>query len=338
MKFFGYIRDRMASLIISAFSLIVIIIFLLAFKVETQVLALVAVIFIMSVTACLLWDYGRRKDFYKRLEAVEKELDKKYLLAEMMEEPGFLEGRIFTGVIADCNKSMADHVSAHRRANREFREYIEMWVHEVKIPVSSLRLMCHNRSFDPQKMTGELKRIDDYIDNVLYYSRAENAEKDYLIKEIHLEECFKAAAIKNMDAVNMIGADIKTRGLGVSVMTDGKWLEFIFGQLLDNSMKYKSPERRLEIEVVAETLPDRTVVTFKDNGIGIVPEDLPHIFDKSFTGHNGRTGAHSTGMGLYIIKSLCRRLGHDIKAESLPGSYTAITITFGKNDFYIMTD
>ncbi len=331
MRFASYIRDRMATLIITIFSLAVTLIFLLAFRVETQVIALVAVIFLLSAAACLLWDYFRKRDYYLRLEAMLSELDKKYLLAEMMEEPAFLEGRILSDTLVESGKSMADNVADFRRTNKEFREYIEMWVHEVKIPVSSLRLMCHNRTLDPARIAGELKRIDDYIDNVLYYSRAENAGQDYIIKEVSLEECFKAAAIKNMDALNMMGADIKTEGLGLKVMTDGKWLEFIFGQLLDNSMKYKSPDRGLEIEVRGEELPDKTNVYFKDNGIGIAPEDIPYVFDKSFTGHNGRKGAHSTGMGLYIVKSLVERLGHSISVSSEAGRSTTFTLTFGKS-------
>ncbi len=331
MRFADYLRDRMATLIITIFSLAVTLIFLLAFRVETQVMALVAVIFVLSAAACLLWDYFRKRDYYLRLEAMLSDLDKKYLLAEMMEEPAFLEGRILSDTLVESGKSMADNVADFRRTNKEFREYIEMWVHEVKIPVSSLRLMCHNRTLDPARIAGELKRIDDYIDNVLYYSRAENAGQDYIIKEVSLEECFKAAAIKNMDALNMMGADMKTEGLGLKVMTDGKWLEFIFGQLLDNSMKYKSPDRGLEIEVRGEELPDKTNVYFKDNGIGIAPEDIPYVFDKSFTGHNGRKGAHSTGMGLYIVKSLVERLGHSISVSSEAGRSTTFTLTFGKS-------
>lgn len=331
MRFADYLRDRMATLIITIFSLAVTLIFLLAFRVETQVMALVAVIFVLSAAACLLWDYFRKRDYYLRLEAMRSDLDKKYLLAEMMEEPDFLEGRILSDTLVESGKSMADNVADFRRTNKEFREYIEMWVHEVKIPVSSLRLMCHNRTLDPARIAGELKRIDDYIDNVLYYSRAENAAQDYIIKEVSLEECFKAAAIKNMDALNMMGADMKTEGLDLKVMTDGKWLEFIFGQLLDNSMKYKSPDRGLEIEVRAEELPDKTNVYFEDNGIGIAPEDIPYVFDKSFTGHNGRKGAHSTGMGLYIVKSLFERLGHSISVSSEAGRSTVFTLTFGKS-------
>lgn len=331
MRFADYLRDRMAALIITIFSLAVTLIFLLAFRVETQVMALVAVIFVLSAAACLLWDYFRKKEYYSRLEAMLSELDKKYLLAEMMDEPGFLEGQILSDTLVESGKAMADHVADYRRTNKEFREYIEMWVHEVKIPVASLRLMCHNKTLDPGKITGELKRIDDYIDNVLYYSRAENAGQDYIIKEISLEECFKTAAIKNMDALNMMGADLRTEGLDLSLMTDGKCLEFIFGQLLDNSMKYKSPDRSLEIKVSAQDLPDRTVVVFADNGIGIAPEDIPYVFDKSFTGHNGRKGAHSTGMGLFIVKSLCQRLGHSISVSSEAGSSTTFTLTFGKS-------
>ena len=113
-------------------------------------------------------------------------------------------------------------------------------------------------------------------------------------------------------------------------MTDGKWLSFILGQLMSNSLKYESTE----ISVTGEDFPDRTVLRFRDNGIGIPESDLPHIFEKSFTGENGRTHTKSTGMGLYIVKKLCDRLGHAVEVSSVQGEFTEIAIAFGKNELY----
>ena len=121
-------------------------------------------------------------------------------------------------------------------------------------------------------------------------------------------------------------------------MTDSKWMQFILGQLMGNSMKYLSHEREPEIKVWAEQFDDKTVLHFRDNGIGIPKGDLPKIFEKSFTGENGHTHAKSTGMGLYIVKKLCNKLGHTVSADSVQGEYTEIIISFGKNELYSMTD
>jgi signal transduction histidine kinase len=117
-------------------------------------------------------------------------------------------------------------------------------------------------------------------------------------------------------------------------MTDGKWLGYILGQLISNSLKYFSDTREPEIHISAADEQDCVKLCFCDNGIGIPAADLPRIFDKSFTGENGRTSAKSTGMGLYIVKNLCEKLGHRIEVSSEFGVYTEFIITFAKNDYY----
>ncbi len=224
------------------------------------------------------------------------------------------------------------------KLSEDFREYIELWVHEIKLPVASLLLMSHNDGESGNKYSEQLKRIDDYIENVLYYARSENAEKDYIIKEVSLKRIFGNIAVKNREELLQRNVGIFTEGLDRTVMTDAKWLEYILGQLLGNSMKYIAEGREPEIHISAEENGDRTVLHFRDNGIGIPASDLPYIFEKSYTGENGRTRSRSTGMGLYIVKSLCDRLGHTVSADSVKGEYTDIMISFGKNEYITMQE
>ena len=122
----------------------------------------------------------------------------------------------------------------------------------------------------------------------------------------------------------------------ISVMTDGKWLEFMLVQLISNSIKYRSEDRESVIKITAEEGTESVKLRFYDNGIGIPKSDLPYIFDRSFTGENGRIRSKSTGMGLYIVRNLCEKLGHHVSADSKQSEFTEITITFGKNDFFKM--
>ena len=250
----------------------------------------------------------------------------------MTEKPEFYDGKLLNEVIREADKSMCEHIAEYRHQSEDFREYIELWVHEIKLPVASLQLMCHNDGIS--RYSEQLKRIDGYIENVLYYARSENAEKDYIIKEISLKRIFADTAIKNREALQEQNVSIRTENLDVSVMTDGKWLEYIFVQLMSNSLKYFSSEREPEIFVYAENKSDRVIFHFRDNGIGIPEQDLSKIFEKSFTGENGHHHAKSTGMGLYIVKKLCDKLGHGISAASAEGEYTDIIITFGKDNFH----
>lgn len=336
MKGLDYIKDRITAYVMRGIAGLTALIFLSAFRVQAQAVIVVMVLFLVTAVSLELWDYMRKRGFYRRLETALKELDKKYLLPELLEQPDFYEGKLLVDALRECDKSMTEHVADYRRQSREFREYIELWVHEAKIPVASLRLMCHNSGSSSQKMAGQLGRIDDYIENVLYYARSENAEKDYVIKEVSLQKTFGNVAVKNREALQVMDAELATSGLDRYVMTDGKWLEFMIGQLMANSMKYCSRERRLVIRVWAEQTDDRVVFHFRDNGKGIDARDLPYVFEKSFTGRNGRENHGSTGMGLYIVRNLCERLGHRIEVFSEYGEYTEVRIDFWKNDFYKM--
>ncbi len=328
MKVTAYIRDRLPRYLILAAAWVLVLIFMYTFHVPAEAVIIMTALTLIGETAAELWDIMRRRSYYDRLLSDLAQLDRKYLLPEMLEEPDFLDGRILCTAIQEADKSMHEQTALYRRENADFREYIELWVHEIKLPVAGLQLMCHNDG--NTRYTEQLRRIDEYIENVLFYARSGSAEKDYIIKPVSLRRTFADTAVKNREELQERGISLVTGSLDAEVLTDAKWLSFIFGQLMSNSIKYEADE----ISVTAEDLPDRTVLRFRDNGIGIPAGDLPDIFEKSFTGENGRTHAKSTGMGLYIAKKLCDKLGHAITAESVQGEYTEIIITFGKNELY----
>lgn len=331
MKLTEHIKDRAFAYIIYTLTAGLALIFLSAYRVQTQAIAVIGGILLIGGICGDLWGFFRKKAYYDKLLNCLDELDRKYLLSEMVSEPDFLDGRIIHRVMRETNKSMCEKIAEYRRANEEFREYIELWVHEVKLPVASLQLMCHNDG--STRYSEQLKRIDDYIENVLYYARSGSAEKDYVIKPVEIRRVFTDTAIKNRTELQERDISLSAEGLNVTVMTDAKWLGFILGQLMANSIKYDAGE----IAVTAEDSPEKTVLRFRDNGAGIPESDLPYIFEKSFTGENGRTHSKSTGMGLYIVKKLCDRLGHTVSASSVRGEYTEIAITFGKNDMFFGT-
>ncbi|MBR6968415.1 MAG: sensor histidine kinase [Ruminococcus sp.] len=337
MRFREYIRDRLWFYIITAVAAGLLYLFLTAYRVSVQLMLITGAILLLFVCAEELIGFIRKKAFYDELREKLGSLDKKYLIHEMLKRPDFYEGQLMYDALYEANKSMCENVAVYKRSSDDFREFIEMWVHEVKLPVASLQLMAHNSGGETgEKFLEQLRRIDGYTDQVLYYARSENAEKDYIIKETSLRRMVANVALKDREALQLAGVSVETEGLDISVMTDGKWLEFILGQFMSNSLKYIASGREPVIKVSAEELDDRVLLHFRDNGIGIPVSDLPRVFEKSFTGENGRTRAKSTGMGLYIVKSLCDRLGHSIKAESVKGEYTEFTIGFAKNEYYRM--
>ncbi len=333
MKLSDFLRDRIVSVSAAVVGLALLLLFMYTYRVPSELLGAAVILFLITLTVAELWEFFRRRSFYDKLTSQLEQLDQKYLITEMLDEPQFLDGRIFKSVMEEVNKSMCDNVAEFRRTDADFREFIEMWVHEVKLPVASLQLMAHNhRDEFGEKAQDQLRRIDSYTDQVLYYVRSENAEKDYLITEVSLKKIFSNTAMRNREDLLMRGAELSAHDLGYSVMTDGKWLEYMLGQLIANSIKYAHEDRTLTIEVWAEKNGSGTMLHFRDNGIGIPASDIHDVFRKSFTGENGRSRSKSTGMGLYIVKSLCQRLGHKVEVSSVQGEWTEFIFTFADNE------
>lgn len=269
-------------------------------------------------------------------------IDKKYLVIETLDEPEFYEGNLVYTAMYDINKSMIEHINQYERGQQDFKDFIEMWLHEIKLPIASLTLMCHNdKEHIDKKFITQLNRLDDYADKVLYYVRSENAEKDYSFGKVNLKTIINKTAVKNKDIILSNNISLNVHDIDTYVNTDAKWLEFIVNQIISNSIKYKKTSGEAYIEVYSEQRQDSgtdkvgyAVLHIKDNGIGIPAKDIDKVFIKSYTGSNGRNNAKSTGMGLYIAKNMCGKLGHNIKIKSIEREYTEVEITFYGDSYY----
>lgn len=333
MRLKDYLQDKFLSIIIFISMYFIILLMLLAFKTNLSLIkAITCVIFSSGIIIAI--NYFRKKRFYKELLEKVELLDKAYLVLEVLTEPDFYEGQLLFQALYKINKSMNEYVKNLEIQMNDFKEYIEMWIHEVKIPLASLTLMSHNKSHQENISKEQLKRIEDYLDQVLYYVRSENAEKDYLINEVNLNKIIGNIALKNKDYLLENNIDLIVQDISYQVLSDSKWLEFIINQIINNSIKYRNPKANSYIKITTTKEKDQITLIIEDNGIGISSNDLPRVFEKSFTGTNGRTIAKSTGMGLFIAKKLCKKLGHKITIESAENSYTKIKITFPKNKFY----
>ena len=335
MRFTSYIKDKLFCIVTYVAFFLVFWLMMLAFRSPAPLIRAFALLLFFLAAANLSWDYLRKRKFYQEFQYNLEYLDKKYLVLETIEKPGFYEGQIWHGAMYEINKSMLEHLKRYEESIRDFKEYIELWVHEVKLPIASLLLMCHNnRGALEKKYVEQIRRVDGYTDQVLYYVRSEHSENDYLIKEVALADLVRKTALKNKDDLLENEVEFSVEHVDVSVITDAKWMEFILNQLVNNSMKYKKKEDSSVIRIFARQDADKTVLHVWDNGVGIAAGDLPHVCKKAFTGENGRTHAKSTGMGLFIVKRLCTKLGHGIEINSRAGEYTDVAITFTKNDYY----
>ena len=335
MKFKKYLLDKIIPITISIVGFIITILMLNAFKIQYDLKIAITIIFSMVLLFNILYDYLRKYNFYTKLLKTLDSLDKKYLILEMINKPNFYEGELFYQSLYEINKSMIEIVKEYSLIVANFKEYVEMWIHEVKIPISSLTLLNHNHQDQiDRRCVEEIRKLDNYIDQILYYVRSENAEKDYIIKEKDLQETIKNVALKNKDDLLENNIKLEVDINNEKVLTDSKWLEFILNQIINNSIKYKKDDVESYVKISIIEDKEKIYLSIYDNGIGIPSKDISRVFNKSFTGENGRLREKSTGMGLYIAKKLCDKLGHKITIESKLGEYTKVTIIFSKNDFY----
>ena len=335
MKFNSFLKDRLYSIVTALFSYFIILLVLLAFKSDKSIIIAITIILLVTYILLFLTDFFRKQKFYTDLLTNIDNLDKAYLVLETLNRPEFYEGELLCQALYEIDKSMNENVRIEKEQLLDNKEYIEMWIHEVKRPLASLVLTLNNqKNILDRKTKNILKRLEDYVDQVLYYVRSENAEKDYFIKEFDLSKVIKNVGIKNMDDLLDNKVEFIVDKTNYKVFTDSKWLEFILNQIINNSIKYKRNIDNSYIKIYVKDNLDTTVLIIEDNGIGIKSSDIRQVFDKTFTGTNGREKTTSTGMGLYIAKNLCKKLGHKIEIESKENEYTRVFITFAKNKFY----
>ena len=208
-----------------------------------------------------------------------------------------------------------------------------LWIHEVKTPITAMKLLCeNNRSPFSREVLAELENINQYTEQALYYARSEHAEKDYSVREVNLCDVVHSAIADNKYLLRQSNMSIQIDDIETKVYTDEKWVRFILNQIIGNAIKYHAEQPILHFG--ATKTNDKIVLSISDNGIGIPKSDLPRIFEKGFTGQNGQTGKNSTGIGLYLCKRLCDKLGIGLTAYS-ENRGTTISLIFQMNDFII---
>ena len=321
-----------------------------------SVTVLVCALFFLATVLAVVLDYARKRAFFADLSDLSSRLDHPRFASEMIERPEYPEGRIAYDALAAVSKTANDEVAAYRRQTEDYRDYIETWVHEAKSPLAAAHLMVENLADADGDGDGahaarldaldeELSRIEGYIEQALFYARSEAVEKDYLIRTHELRDLVACAVREN--SRSLIGAHVAVslEGLDRPVFADDKWIVFILGQLIQNAVKYareQGAELAFEGSVENEGGADeRVVLSVRDNGCGVSEADLPRVFEKGFTGSNGRSARsvkQSTGIGLYLVRRLCDKMGLSVAARSRAGEGFCVLIGFPSNKMHYLED
>lgn len=333
MSIITFIKERMLFLIVNLIMFLLIGILMKVAEVPINIILILFFIWFGPVVIYMFFEFIKYNRYLKNLTDTIEGLDRKYLLPEIINEPRFQEERIINEVLKECNKSMHENVKYYKDEQIEYREYIETWVHEIKTPIASAKLILENNDSNlGSRINYEMKRVEGFIEQVLYYARSSDVSKDYIIKEFSLRNVvMKAVKSNSRDFINK-NIKLNVSELEGSIFSDEKWVEFIINQIIINAVKF-SIANKGEVSIFSKINENNIILTIEDNGVGISEKDIDRVFEKGFTGENGRKFGKSTGIGLYLCKKLCDKLGIGISLTSKEGLGAKVNIVFPQGKF-----
>lgn len=324
-----YWKNRIPFLLTNLVCMATLTVFLLVCGNSISAVLLILMVWAVILLAGLFLTYWKRKRQMQKLLDMAERLSERYLISEVMELPEQAEDQVYYRLLKMAGKSMMEQIGEVRRERLEYKEYIEQWIHEIKTPITAMKLLCENHRTDwTKELLLELEKTNRFTEQALYYARSEHTEKDYSVREMSLSQVVHQAIADNKYLLLQSGVRLEVEEMEDAVYSDEKWVRFILNQLIANAVKYRSGQPVLRFSTRRQQ--DQVVLVVEDNGIGIPPADLPRVFEKGFTGQNGRMVQQSTGIGLYLCKRLCNKLGIGITAESSKQG-TAISLAFHIN-------
>ena len=326
-----YWKNRISFLLTNLVCMVALTVFLLVCDISISAVLLILVVWALVLLVGLFLTYWKRDRQMRQLLDMAEQLSERYLISEVMELPEQAEDQVYYRLLKMSGKSMLEQISEVKRERLEYKEYIEQWIHEIKTPITAMKLLCENHRTDwTKELLVELEKTNRFTEQALYFARSEYTEKDYSVREIALAQIVHQAIADNKYLLLQSGMRLEVEEIQDTVYSDEKWVRFILNQLIANAVKYRAGQPVLRFSACRQQ--NQVVLMVEDNGIGISPYDLPRIFEKGFTGQNGRIVQQSTGIGLYLCKRLCEKLGIGISANS-EGKGTTISLFFHINDF-----
>ena len=331
MKFTKYIKDKIYYILAFIIYIILISIYLKAMEIETPVIIIVVAISTIFFCAGFIISYMKSNKYLKDIDKMMDNLTEKYLITEIMPKPSRAERLAYYRILKKANKSMLENISIIKQQQKDYKEYIESWVHEIKIPITSVKLLCENNKSDiTTKIDEEIEEINNFVEQALFYARMDQVSNDFMIKNINLNNVIRNVLARNKKIMIQNNMKVELNNVNTNCYTDEKWLEFIINQIIQNAIKYRK-EKNANIVITISENKENVILNIKDNGIGIKTSEIDRIFDKGFTGTNGRNQKKSTGIGLYLCKRLCQEIGMEIEANSKENEFTEIKIIIPRN-------
>lgn len=296
-----------------------VLIFLVLLNIPAVTIWTAAIIFITLLITWLMSSFLMSKRRLEHIQRMMEQVEQPYLAGEILPAPkSYLEQQYFD-VLRIISKDAIERVEHADKNAQEYKEFVEQWIHELKTPMTAMGLILANEG-DTSKLCKELKRLDNLTDQILHFARLQSIEKDKQFEQVTLSKTLNQVVKNQMDILIAARMQVVIEGES-TIYTDQKVLQFMLNQLLINSAKY-CPESTVLMTI------RNNVLIYEDDGIGISQHELPRIFEKGYTGTNGRKLGTSTGMGLYIVANMCKELGIQLEAASQVNRFTRFIFTF----------
>lgn len=316
---FWYCKDHCYWLLFLIVSFFTLSILCCLYQIDIEILfygTLLCLFFFLVLIGTDFYRYKKRHDqrVLIKTEAIDQVMDL---------HDSTLPGIEYQVLLKKIERARLEAIDQNEEQFKEHMDYFTLWIHQVKLPISAMQLLLEEDHLSKEKLKSQLLRINQYTDMVLAYLRMNASQTDYVFKETDLDETIR-------QSIRYFSSEFITRNISLIfkethlfVLSDEKWLVFVIEQLLSNALKYTKPYGQIKIYLQK----DRELV-IEDNGIGIQASDIPRVFEKGYTGFNGRQDKKASGLGLYLCKEICKKLSCQISIESQVESYTKVFLTF----------
>ena len=324
VSFLTFLEGKISELLFQIFFLSGIVFLLIFYDVDSSFIILSAVLFLSAQISFLWFSFQKKQKDSQRIINLADELQESYYISDILPKPGDPQNKAYYYALKKACKAMNDKISQIEKEKQEYEEYVESFAHEIKIPIGALSLTFDNtKNYALKKETDKLYRLTEQM---LYYARSESTEKDYFVKKLNLEEVIHNVILKFRHDLIDHKVIIETHAIDQIVYTDEKWLTFILSQIIQNSIKYFDKQEN-KLTITGQDNDTNIILSIKDNGCGIHPEDLHHIF-KRFYRSRFSQDKQGIGLGLPLAKTIVEAHSGTIEVDSELGKGTTFTMNF----------
>lgn len=293
-------------------------------------------IYIYIVTSFFLTVYLTVEFLYlkRRFLRMEAHWHEGVLIQEGLGEPKTYEQYLYRQLFQTVNEAHQQKMYDIVQEKKEMMAFMTSWFHDIKTPIAVGKLVIEraSKTEELQSLYEELDRIDSFVEQALYFVRTDTFNKDYFILQTALDKVVRAVVKRHAKGFIQKKIKLDFQVESIEILTDKKWLDYVLAQIISNSLKYTEEGGEIIVQSEEDSKEARLIIS--DSGIGISRSDVPRIFEKGFTGENGRIYGKSTGMGLYLAKKLVNKLGHELSITSEKDQYTTVTVHFPKGQDY----